>query len=90
MADGVRAEIYGGQIERDVLAGKKAVRAPRTGVEIGEPVHDRRLGCDGEGPRVVGRREWPEASLSAMHHDFIFCKLVACQLAFQTPNDGGC
>jgi hypothetical protein len=33
LADGVRAEIYGGQIERDVLAGKKAVRAPRTGIE---------------------------------------------------------
>ena len=39
---------------------------------------------------VVSRREWPEASLSAMHHDFIFRKLVACQLAFETPNDGGC
>ena len=54
LADGIRAEIYGGQIERDVLACKKAVRTLRTGVEIGEPVHDRRLGCDGEGQ--VGTR----------------------------------
>ena len=23
-------------------------------------------------------------------HDFIFCELIACQLAFQTPNDRGC
>ena len=49
LADGIRAEIYGGQIQRDVLARKKAVGTPRTGVEIREPVHDRRLGCDGEG-----------------------------------------
>ena len=34
LADGVRAEIYGGQIERHVLTGKKALRAPKTGVEI--------------------------------------------------------
>ena len=33
LADGVRPE-YGGQIERDVLAGKKAVRVSRTGVEM--------------------------------------------------------
>ena len=33
LADGIRAEIYGGQIERDVLTGKKALRTSQTGVE---------------------------------------------------------
>ena len=34
LADGIRAEIYGGQIERDMLTGKKALRAPKTGIQI--------------------------------------------------------
>ena len=33
LADGIRAEIYGGQIEYDVLTGKKALRTSQTGVE---------------------------------------------------------
>jgi hypothetical protein len=48
LADGIRAEIYGGQIERDVLTGEKAFRTSQTRVEIRKPVHDGRLGCDGE------------------------------------------
>jgi hypothetical protein len=33
LADRIRTEIDGGQIERDVLTGKKALRTSQTGVE---------------------------------------------------------
>jgi hypothetical protein len=48
LADGIRAEIYGGQIEGDVLIRKKAFRTSQTRVEIRKPVHDGRLGRDSE------------------------------------------
>jgi hypothetical protein len=69
LADGIRAEIYGGQIERDVLTGKKALGMSQTGVERRQPVHDRRLGSDSEGHVRTRPKHQRMAFANDVRHD---------------------
>ena len=69
LADRIRAEIYGGQIERDVLTGEKAFRTPKTSVEFRKPIYDGRLGYDGESHVGTRPKHQRMALTNGVRHD---------------------